>query len=89
MEAKYDARKKRASRAVGHYASLWVPGGSSVVATTITDQRKSHAREIAARKRVELLADIARITGVQYDGVSRKIDGTIRRWTGVKSGPGD
>lgn len=74
-------RQKRASKAVGHYASLWSPGGTS---TTITDQRKSHARELAAAKRKKLLEE-----NPDLQGVARKLDGVTRRWSNTRGGNPD
>lgn len=73
----------------GHFSSLWTQTNGMIVPTTMTTRRKSYAKQKEAAKRAELLADIEQLTGKPQSGISRKIDGINRRWTGVKSNQAD
>jgi hypothetical protein len=87
MANKY--RNQKSANAAGHYASLWIPSGTSLIPTTITNQKKSHAKEIEAAKRAKILAEMEKLTGGPVSGYSHKIDGVNRRWTGVKGNGSD
>jgi hypothetical protein len=70
----------------GHFASLWVPNGATLIPTTVTTQRKSYARENEARKRLKLITELKSLTNDQeYPIVARQFDEVTRRWRGVKN----
>jgi hypothetical protein len=85
--ARTDFHKKTVSQCRGHFASLWVPDGTSLIPTTITSQRKSHSKEKESAKKAKLITEME----LQFGPISEtasKYDGVTRRWAGVKgNGP--
>ena len=70
----------------GHFASLWVPNGATLIPTTVTTQRKSYARQKEAAKKAQLVAELQQLTGQDsYATVARPFDDVQRRWKGVKN----
>jgi hypothetical protein len=70
----------------GHFASLWVPSGATIIPTTVTTQRKSYARQKEAAKKAQVLAELRELTGSQdYATVSTPIDNVQRRWRSVRN----
>lgn len=71
----------------GHFSSL--PSTEGHAPTTVTTQLKRRTREIHEDKRQQLLAEIRRLTGDNYSGISTPLDGVTRRWKGVKGNSAD
>lgn len=70
----------------GHFASLWVPFGATLIPTTVTDQRKSYARQKEALKKAHVIEELKALTrSGSYASVARSLDGVVRRWKGVKN----
>lgn len=69
----------------GHFRSLWTQNGSSLVPTTVTNQRKSKVRAMENAKRQQLASEIEALCGSRPAMVARSIDGIERRWRGVKA----
>lgn len=69
----------------GHFSSLWVAGGPVMIPTTVTTQYKSKARALENAKRDEICRDTEALTGSPVKHISRKIDGVVRLWSGVKA----
>ena len=70
----------------GHFASLWLPSGGSLIPTTVTTQRKSFARAKELAKRMQLIGELQDLTGdKKYATVARQFDAVNRRWRGVKT----
>ncbi len=80
--------KKTISQCRGHFASLWVPDGTSVIPTTITSQKKSLAREKEAAKKAALVTEME-LTFGPISVTSRSYDNVNRRWKGVSSNGSD
>lgn len=68
----------------GHFASMWISGGDYMVTTTITSQYKSKAREREMARRAVIAAELQVLTGEPTKLIARSLDGTNRRWVGVK-----
>ena len=77
-------RRIAESRISGHFSSLFKADGNTIVATSMTTQRKSKSREKEQAKRSLLLSQLKDILGSEVDVVSRSIDGVGRRWNNVK-----
>lgn len=73
----------------GHFASMWISGGDYMVTTTITSEYKSKAREKEQTKRLEIAAELQKLTGQPTKLIAISIDGVNRRWVGVKANGAD
>lgn len=80
-------RQKMSAVVCGHFSSLWVPFGHAP--TTVTNQRKSRAKEKEATKKAQLLKELEVLTGSPVSAYSRKIDSVNRRWQGVRGSGSD
>ena len=79
-----ESYKTRSSKtAVGHYSALWMPDDRVGIPTTITSQRKSHARELEAAKRNKLIAEME-LTSGPIPRYAKSYDSINRRWLGIK-----
>ena len=77
-------RERAARSASGHFSSLWVPDGASVIPTTITTERKRYAKAREAAKKARLVAELEILTGGPVELVSKPYDGIKRHWPGVR-----
>ena len=73
----------------GHFSALVTHAGGSFVSTTITTQRKSHARAKEAARRLQVIAETEKLTGSPVETHAKKIDGVVRRWGGTKANQSD